>query len=164
MDLYTKNALWAYWMRGDNEVSNEEVLDLNNDDEHLQDYWWKVNNHECSPFTNWRDHIHGPYTNYYSNAHKEEEQEDEERCELFDDPTHEPPIFKIRRCMSRLPGDLLQHGRRIVADKGGIEEPEEKSNFKTSLKRKVLPERQCFLIRRIQDLAGKKLTMLVEYP
>ncbi|GJS67939.1 putative reverse transcriptase domain-containing protein [Tanacetum coccineum] len=39
IDWYTKNALWVYWMRGDDEVvlSNKEVLDLkdkNNDDEH----------------------------------------------------------------------------------------------------------------------------------
>ncbi|GJT60301.1 reverse transcriptase domain-containing protein [Tanacetum coccineum] len=64
---------------------------------HLQDYWWRVNDHECSPFTNWRDHIRGPYADYYSNAHDEEEQKDEERCELFDDPAQEPPICKIRR-------------------------------------------------------------------
>ncbi|GJW85396.1 hypothetical protein Tco_0158541 [Tanacetum coccineum] len=34
--------------------------------EKLQDYWWKVNNRECSPFANWRDYIRGPYANYYS--------------------------------------------------------------------------------------------------
>ncbi|GKC54154.1 hypothetical protein Tco_1076899 [Tanacetum coccineum] len=35
----------------------------------------------------------GPYANYYSNAHEEKEQEDEERCELFDDPAQESPIY-----------------------------------------------------------------------
>ncbi|GJZ11028.1 hypothetical protein Tco_0545787 [Tanacetum coccineum] len=35
--------------------------------------------------------------NYYNDAHDEEEQEDEERCELFDDPAQGPSIFKIRR-------------------------------------------------------------------
>ncbi|GJT08219.1 hypothetical protein Tco_0842681 [Tanacetum coccineum] len=39
MDWYTKNSLWVYWMRGNNEVvlSNKEVSDLkdkNNNDEH----------------------------------------------------------------------------------------------------------------------------------
>ncbi|GJS18156.1 hypothetical protein Tco_0412628 [Tanacetum coccineum] len=36
MDWYTKNALWVYWMRGDDEVviSNEEVSDLNNKNNH----------------------------------------------------------------------------------------------------------------------------------
>ncbi|GJW29171.1 hypothetical protein Tco_0046046 [Tanacetum coccineum] len=39
MDWYTKNTLWVYWMRGDDEVilSNKEVSDLkdkNNNDEH----------------------------------------------------------------------------------------------------------------------------------
>ncbi|GJV89088.1 hypothetical protein Tco_1533026 [Tanacetum coccineum] len=63
----------------------------------LQDYWWRVNDHECSPFTNWRDHIRGPYANYYSNAYDEDEQKDEERCELFDDPAQEPLICKIKR-------------------------------------------------------------------
>nr|GEU75354.1 hypothetical protein [Tanacetum cinerariifolium] len=61
----------------------------------LQDYWWKVNNHERSPFTNWRDHIRGPYTHYYSNVQNEEEQKNSERCELIND--REPSIFKIRR-------------------------------------------------------------------
>ncbi|GJY87158.1 hypothetical protein Tco_0501786 [Tanacetum coccineum] len=63
----------------------------------LQDYWWKVNDHECSPSTNSRDHIRGPYANYYSNVQDEEEQKDKERCELFDDPAQEPSIYKIRR-------------------------------------------------------------------
>ncbi|GKD69464.1 hypothetical protein Tco_1323554 [Tanacetum coccineum] len=63
----------------------------------LQDYWWKVNDHECSPFTNWRDHIRGPYANYYNIVQDEKEQEDEEICELFDNTTQELPICKIRR-------------------------------------------------------------------
>ncbi|GJU77981.1 hypothetical protein Tco_1275051 [Tanacetum coccineum] len=63
----------------------------------LQDYWWKVNDQECSPFTNWRNHIRVPYSNYYSNAHDEEEQKDKERCELYDNPRKELPIYKIRR-------------------------------------------------------------------
>ncbi|GJZ32875.1 hypothetical protein Tco_0578311 [Tanacetum coccineum] len=29
----------------------------------LEEYWWKMNDHECSAFTNWRNHIHGTYTN-----------------------------------------------------------------------------------------------------
>ncbi|GJT37897.1 hypothetical protein Tco_0937762 [Tanacetum coccineum] len=32
----------------------------------LQDYWWKVNDHECSPFSNWRNHIRGPYTDFFT--------------------------------------------------------------------------------------------------
>ncbi|GJY22495.1 hypothetical protein Tco_0396153 [Tanacetum coccineum] len=84
---------------------NKSDLEINNENFHeldyellikLQDYWWKVNDHECSPFTNWRDHIRGPYSNYYSNAPDEEEQEDKEICELFDDPTQELPFYKIR--------------------------------------------------------------------
>nr|GEZ12358.1 hypothetical protein [Tanacetum cinerariifolium] len=63
----------------------------------FQDYWWKVNDDECSPFTNWRDHIRGPYSNYYSIVQDEEEQEDKERCELFDDPAQESIICKIKR-------------------------------------------------------------------
>ncbi|GJW86544.1 ribonuclease H-like domain-containing protein [Tanacetum coccineum] len=50
---------------------------------YFQDYEW--------------DHIRRPYANYYSNAHEEKEQEDEERCELFDDPAQESPIYEIRR-------------------------------------------------------------------
>ncbi|GJZ14737.1 hypothetical protein Tco_0550414 [Tanacetum coccineum] len=191
MDWYTKNALWVYWMRGDDEVFNEfsyllkvdtELFthdiqrtktyedyenELNNEldepwsedgvlyeiyhewyddlmddslkDEalmkkaiyeksrgdatqsvinfctwlkwsfknfheldyeslvKLQECWWKINDHECSPFTNWRDHICGPYANYYTNVLDEEEQEEKERCELFNDTAQEPPVCKIRR-------------------------------------------------------------------
>ncbi|GJZ86586.1 hypothetical protein Tco_0658196, partial [Tanacetum coccineum] len=61
----------------------------------IQDYWWKVNDHECSPFTNLRDHIRRPYANYYSNVQDEVKQEDNERCELIDD--RESPICKIKR-------------------------------------------------------------------
>nr|GEY99806.1 hypothetical protein [Tanacetum cinerariifolium] len=63
----------------------------------LQDYWWKENDHECSLFTDWRDHIRGPYANYYSNVQDVQEQEDKERCELYDNLRQEPPICKIRR-------------------------------------------------------------------
>ncbi|GKC83417.1 hypothetical protein Tco_1139134 [Tanacetum coccineum] len=34
----------------------------------LEEYWWKMNDHECSPFTNWRNHIHETYTNTKINA------------------------------------------------------------------------------------------------
>ncbi|GJX20945.1 hypothetical protein Tco_0223622 [Tanacetum coccineum] len=32
----------------------------------LQDYWWKVNDHECSPFSKGKDHIRGPYINFFT--------------------------------------------------------------------------------------------------
>ncbi|GKE08094.1 hypothetical protein Tco_1411645 [Tanacetum coccineum] len=61
---------WLKWsFRNIHELDYESLVNL-------QDCWWKVNDHECSPFTNWRDHIRGPYTNYYCNAQDEEEQED----------------------------------------------------------------------------------------
>nr|GEU48966.1 hypothetical protein [Tanacetum cinerariifolium] len=115
----------------------------------LEECWWKIKDHECSPFTNWRNHICGLYANanlqatydpyldvyrvfgrnsrassdrdiqdikeprnnhdmedfesnmarndapYYSN--EEKEQQNEERCELFDDPAQDPPVCKIER-------------------------------------------------------------------
>ncbi|GJZ20097.1 hypothetical protein Tco_0556687 [Tanacetum coccineum] len=51
----------------------------------LQDYWWKVNDHEYSPFSDWRNHIQGPYANYYSNFLDKEEHEDKDKHGLFDD-------------------------------------------------------------------------------
>ncbi|GKB51553.1 hypothetical protein Tco_0902306 [Tanacetum coccineum] len=45
--------------------------------EKLQDYWWKVNDHECPPVTNWRNYIRGPYANYYSNILDIKDHEDE---------------------------------------------------------------------------------------
>ncbi|GKE08219.1 hypothetical protein Tco_1411770 [Tanacetum coccineum] len=65
--------------------------------EKLQNYWWKVNNHECSPFTNWRNYIRGPYANYYSNFLVMMEHEDEERHELCDDATQKRSVCNIRR-------------------------------------------------------------------
>ncbi|GKD85026.1 hypothetical protein Tco_1356180 [Tanacetum coccineum] len=62
--------------------------------EKLQDYWWKVNEHECSPFANWKNYIRGPYVNYYSNFLDVMEHEEEERCEVFDN--HERPVCYIR--------------------------------------------------------------------
>ncbi|GKC80041.1 hypothetical protein Tco_1130815 [Tanacetum coccineum] len=56
---------------------------------------WKVNEHECSPFANWRNYIRGPYANYYSNFVDMMEHEEEERCKVFDD--HERPVCNIRR-------------------------------------------------------------------
>nr|GEZ40098.1 hypothetical protein [Tanacetum cinerariifolium] len=50
----------------------------------LQEYWWKVNDRECSPFSNWRNHIQGPYANYYSNFLDKEEHEDKYKHGLFD--------------------------------------------------------------------------------
>ncbi|GKF68940.1 hypothetical protein Tco_0198619, partial [Tanacetum coccineum] len=29
----------------------------------LEEYWWKMNDHECSPFSNWRNHINKAYAN-----------------------------------------------------------------------------------------------------
>ncbi|GJX44778.1 hypothetical protein Tco_0261454 [Tanacetum coccineum] len=70
----------------------------------LQECWWKINIHECSPFDNWRNHILGPYTNIdtpndpyldgrngkaNNNGDIQEEVElhkSEERCDLFDNP------------------------------------------------------------------------------
>ncbi|GJS00886.1 hypothetical protein Tco_0317394 [Tanacetum coccineum] len=63
--------------------------------EKLQDYWWKLNEHECSPFANWRNYIRGPYANYYSNFLDEMEHDDEERSKVFDD--HERPVCNTRR-------------------------------------------------------------------
>ncbi|GJS40817.1 hypothetical protein Tco_0565860 [Tanacetum coccineum] len=80
-----------------------------------QKCWWKINDHECSPFANWRDYICGPYTNVNTtydpyldsrngktsnNYDIQEEQElrkKEERCELFDNPRQEPPVCKFTR-------------------------------------------------------------------
>ncbi|GKA29681.1 hypothetical protein Tco_0715926 [Tanacetum coccineum] len=63
--------------------------------EKLHDYWWKVKEHECSPFANWRNYIRGPYGNYYSNFLNVMEHEEEERSEVFDD--HKRLVCNIRR-------------------------------------------------------------------
>nr|GEW05901.1 hypothetical protein [Tanacetum cinerariifolium] len=63
--------------------------------EKLQDYWGKVNEHEFSPFANWRNYIRGPYANYYDNFLDMMEHEDKERSEVSDD--HERPVCNIRR-------------------------------------------------------------------
>ncbi|GJY29186.1 hypothetical protein Tco_0404953 [Tanacetum coccineum] len=71
----------------------------------LQYYWWEVNEHKKSPFANWKNHLRGPYANFFGtrvpyldishifdmngdtshfNDHDVNEQEVEERCEVFD--------------------------------------------------------------------------------
>nr|GEX69699.1 hypothetical protein [Tanacetum cinerariifolium] len=81
----------------------------------LQDYWWKVNDHECSPFCNWMDHIRGPYANFFTtydphfdinsifgmnnNARNMSNVQDEERNErynFFNDTAYNVPVCKIR--------------------------------------------------------------------
>nr|GEW99063.1 putative reverse transcriptase domain-containing protein [Tanacetum cinerariifolium] len=76
--------------------------------------WWKINEHECSPFTNWRDHIRQPYANVNTtydpyldgrngrecndcDTQEKEEQHKEGRRDLFDDPAQKPPVYKVRR-------------------------------------------------------------------
>ncbi|GJT46634.1 hypothetical protein Tco_0955349 [Tanacetum coccineum] len=83
----------------------------------LQDHWWKVNDHECSLFSNWKDHIRGPYVNFITTHDPyldinyifgrdglasdsndvQMEREDKERCDLFDDTTRDASVCKIRR-------------------------------------------------------------------
>ncbi|GKA71868.1 hypothetical protein Tco_0778084 [Tanacetum coccineum] len=79
-------------------------------------YWEKVNDNECSLFSNWRDHIQGPYANFFttydphldinsifsihnnaSNMSNVQEKERCERCNLFNNTAHNASICKIRR-------------------------------------------------------------------
>nr|GEV99576.1 putative reverse transcriptase domain-containing protein [Tanacetum cinerariifolium] len=76
--------------------------------------WSKINEHECSPFTNWRDHIRRPYANVNTtydpyldgrngrecndcDTQEKEEQHKEGRRDLFDDPAQKLPVYKVRR-------------------------------------------------------------------
>ncbi|GJX66557.1 hypothetical protein Tco_0300900 [Tanacetum coccineum] len=80
----------------------------------LEECWWKINDQECSPFANWRDHIRRPYANIdtthdpyldgrngracnNNDNHEKEEQHKEGRSDLFNDPAREPLVCKIRR-------------------------------------------------------------------
>ncbi|GJZ52791.1 hypothetical protein Tco_0607676 [Tanacetum coccineum] len=68
----------------------------------LEECWWKINDHECSPFPNWRDHICGPYANVNTtydpyldgmngsacndnDIQEKKKQRKERQCDLFDD-------------------------------------------------------------------------------
>ncbi|GJY57875.1 hypothetical protein Tco_0457767 [Tanacetum coccineum] len=70
----------------------------------LEECWWKINDHECSPFANWIDRIRRPYANINtthdpyldgrnskacnnSDVQEEEEQHNKEQCDFFDGPT-----------------------------------------------------------------------------
>ncbi|GJR09154.1 hypothetical protein Tco_0791806 [Tanacetum coccineum] len=76
----------------------------------LEECWWKINDHECSPFADWRDHICEPYINIdpyldgrngracnNNDNQEKKEQHKEGRCDLFNDPTREPSVCNIRR-------------------------------------------------------------------
>nr|GEV38931.1 hypothetical protein [Tanacetum cinerariifolium] len=41
------------WLKNLSETSTNSIMNC----------WWKINDHKCSLFNNWRDHIHGPYGN-----------------------------------------------------------------------------------------------------
>ncbi|GKD28019.1 hypothetical protein Tco_1234233 [Tanacetum coccineum] len=84
--------------------------------EKLQDYWWKMNKHECSPFANWRNYIRGPYAHYYSNFFDVMKNKDEERCEVFDD--HERLVCNIRRF------EMIKYSFRDDEEYVGIKENE----------------------------------------
>ncbi|GJX62878.1 hypothetical protein Tco_0295778 [Tanacetum coccineum] len=124
--------------------------------EKLQDYWWKVNEHECSPFSNWRNYIRGQYANYYSNFLDVMEHEEEERCEVFDD--HEWPICYIRRF------EMVKYSFRDDEDYVAIKENEYDDLTNTSKEAiHAYQEIFCMMDEGWMDLAAKKSTKLVKY-
>ncbi|GJZ57626.1 hypothetical protein Tco_0613120 [Tanacetum coccineum] len=77
-------------------------------DKKLQDYWWKDNDLELSPFANWRNHIQGPYANFSAthdsyldiyrifDMNKGTSHDEQELC---DNATRELPVYRIKRYM-----------------------------------------------------------------
>ncbi|GJW16983.1 hypothetical protein Tco_0024419 [Tanacetum coccineum] len=107
MDYVTVESYQEWSFRSFHEFDNELLVKL-------QECWWKINDHDCSLFTNWRDHIRGPHANinttydpYFDSrngracndidVHEEEEQHKEGRCDLFEDTAQKPSVCKIRR-------------------------------------------------------------------
>ncbi|GKB43581.1 hypothetical protein Tco_0888523, partial [Tanacetum coccineum] len=82
----------------------------------LQECWWKINAHEVMPFTRSENYDQRPYANFktekahdpyldinlifgriYDTSNTGNIQDNQEHEERRDDPTHEPPVCKIRR-------------------------------------------------------------------
>nr|GEY58788.1 hypothetical protein [Tanacetum cinerariifolium] len=106
---------------------------------------YEICDHICEPFhfksgkTNW------PTYNLNENGFSKggelpgmEEQHKQGQCDLFNDLTQGPPVCKIRRfeMVKYSFGQKEEHVAimeyEMVGDKGGVKEPEEKSNLKTS--------------------------------
>ncbi|GJU20152.1 hypothetical protein Tco_1153494 [Tanacetum coccineum] len=85
MDPFTKNALWDYWNKGDDqevltdetyqEYKNEWFYKLNNDVPWDPEEPWKPNDHGIDNFENDLVRDNSPY-----HANKKEEQYEEDRC------------------------------------------------------------------------------------
>nr|GEX19390.1 hypothetical protein [Tanacetum cinerariifolium] len=82
----------------------------------LQECWWKINAHEVAPFTRLESYGQRPYANFktekahdsyldinrifgrnYDTSNDGNTQDHQGHEERRDDPTHEPPVCKIRR-------------------------------------------------------------------
>ncbi|GJW24310.1 hypothetical protein Tco_0038121 [Tanacetum coccineum] len=94
MDPFTKKVLWDFWKKDYENELNDEF-----------DEQWSENGVPYE-ICDHRDHIRGPYVNFYAtrdpylddrngntsykyDSREKEEHEDEERCELFDDSAQE---------------------------------------------------------------------------
>nr|GFB78135.1 hypothetical protein [Tanacetum cinerariifolium] len=115
MDHYTKRAQWIYWARGDNEVelTDEESFDFDDEDEVAKIFRIDTNDRELkekalknktimegmidddneSSNEGWRRWDGYEITNYDNEY--ENENDDEEKCESFDD--HNLSVYTIRR-------------------------------------------------------------------
>ncbi|GJV36721.1 hypothetical protein Tco_1409198 [Tanacetum coccineum] len=112
MDPFIKKVLQNFWKKNDDRriflIKDFGLKEANNNDEQenvdpelftydvertktCEDY---VNKFDDEPEEPW-NYIRGPYANYYRNFLDMNKQEDEERCELFDD--QDLPVCNIKR-------------------------------------------------------------------
>ncbi|GKE13791.1 hypothetical protein Tco_1421368 [Tanacetum coccineum] len=77
MDWYTKNTLWLYWKRGDDEdvltddeLSNLEEEDLSKDNEivELEEYWWGKKEEEESSEDDWSNYLPNDEWEHYEDT------------------------------------------------------------------------------------------------
>nr|GEV54685.1 two-component response regulator ARR17-like [Tanacetum cinerariifolium] len=95
MDWYTKNALWVYWLRGDDEVelTDEEISNYEQE---------KTIKEKPEPQRNNNDNI-GSLEHYLVKkdppyfVNEEEEKSKERKCMLLGIPYVKPPTYKIER-------------------------------------------------------------------
>ncbi|GJV05147.1 retrovirus-related pol polyprotein from transposon TNT 1-94 [Tanacetum coccineum] len=144
MDHYKMKALWIYWDRGDDEVelTDEESSDLDNEDEIAKIFRIETNDRKLKEEALKNKAIMEGTID-----------EDEERCEVFDD--HEWPVCYIRRF------EMVKYSFRDEEEYVAIKE-NEYNDLRNRSKKAIHAYQEIF--RMIDgDLAAKKSTKLVKY-
>nr|GEU90481.1 zf-BED domain-containing protein [Tanacetum cinerariifolium] len=148
MDHYTMRALWIYWLRGDDEVelTDGESSDSNNEGEVAGTPLPRFKRYEALKDSEMKEEAlrnKAIMKGLINDDVESNNEDDEERCELFDDATQEFPVCTIRRFKMK----KYSYGQDEEMDdnKSRIKKLKKSLIYRLA-KTKVLPERQPGLL------------------